>query len=141
MWATLNCFWWYPKFVGWKDITTFCLFVMWDVYNTEAVYKVTIVVACQCLQASHQVHYGRSQSIDTIHETLTLWSKSVYWAHKEININLCLFFPRMKTGVKIGDITMTFKSIYQDVLVATGHVHGPSVSSPFHAFHSITLVV
>ncbi|XP_071090356.1 cytosolic purine 5'-nucleotidase-like [Haliotis cracherodii] len=35
-------------------------------------------------------------------------------------------YTRMKTGVKIGDITMTFKSIYQDVLVATGHVHGPS---------------
>ncbi|KAL8607087.1 hypothetical protein ACOMHN_008673 [Nucella lapillus] len=35
----------------------------------------------------------------------------------------CSDFTRTKTGVKCGDLTMTFTSIYQDVLSATGFVH------------------
>ncbi|XP_070212765.1 cytosolic purine 5'-nucleotidase-like isoform X2 [Littorina saxatilis] len=35
-------------------------------------------------------------------------------------------YTRMKTGVKCGDLTMTFQSIYQDVLQAIEYVHNKS---------------
>lgn len=48
-----------------------------------------------------------------------------------VNFILFMYF-RVDNGVKSGDITMTYMSIYQDVLAATDYVHTKTVCICLH---------